>query len=161
MRSLQRFLNLAKMTADGAWANGYWGLTQITAHDEMTLLKLLTSNNTVLNAASRSVRPRPDGPRHRVAAVGSPGGHTRRYHGPREERLAPAPDPRLAHSQHRQFHGRGRYYLIAVLTQDNPTMAYGVRTIENVAEVIHRDLNAGACRGDPGLPLLAVVADAR
>ena len=33
--------------------------------------------------------------------------------------------------------------MIAVLTQDNPTMAYGVRTIENAAEVIHRDLNAG------------------
>ena len=38
---------------------------------------------------------------------------------------------------------RDRDYMIAVLTQDNPTMAYGVRTIGNAAEVIHRDLDAG------------------
>jgi hypothetical protein len=30
-----------------------------------------------------------------------------------------------------------------VLTQDNPTMAYGITTIERIAKVINRDLNPG------------------
>ena len=33
---------------------GNWGLTQVTAHDEMTLLGLLTSSNSVPNSASGS-----------------------------------------------------------------------------------------------------------
>ena len=31
-----------------------------------------------------------------------------------------------------------------VLTQDNPTMAYGVDTVQRIAEVVNRDLNPGA-----------------
>src|SRR5262249_58896012 len=41
------------------------------------------------------------------------------------------------------FTGHGRDYMMAVLTDDNPTMAYGVATIEAVARVVHRDINAG------------------
>jgi hypothetical protein len=36
------------------------------------------------------------------------------------------------------------WYTIVVLTQDNPTMTYGVNTIQNIARVIHRDLNPWA-----------------
>ena len=39
------------------------------------------------------------------------------------------------------FTGSGGGYSIVVLTQDNPTMDYGVTTIERIARVIHRDLN--------------------
>ena len=28
-----------------------------------------------------------------------------------------------------------------VLTEDNPSMAYGVRTVEAIAQVVNRDLN--------------------
>ena len=31
-----------------------------------------------------------------------------------------------------------------MLTQDNPTMAYGITTIERIAKVINHDLNPGA-----------------
>jgi hypothetical protein len=31
-----------------------------------------------------------------------------------------------------------------VLTQDNPTMAYGVDTVQRIAEAVNRDLNPGA-----------------
>ena len=30
-----------------------------------------------------------------------------------------------------------------VLTEDNPTMAYGVSTVERIAEAVNRDLNPG------------------
>jgi hypothetical protein len=33
---------------------GYWGLTQVTAHDEMLLLRLLLTPNTVLSGNSRA-----------------------------------------------------------------------------------------------------------
>ena len=36
-----------------------------------------------------------------------------------------------------------------VLTQDNPTMAYGITTIQRVAEVIHRQLNPAAAAFRP------------
>ena len=42
------------------------------------------------------------------------------------------------------FTGRGGGYSIVVLTEDNPTMAYGIDTIEAIARVINRDLNPGA-----------------
>jgi hypothetical protein len=42
------------------------------------------------------------------------------------------------------FTGHGGGYSIVVLTQDNPTMDYGIDTIEAIAEVINRDLNPTA-----------------
>ena len=41
------------------------------------------------------------------------------------------------------FTGRGERYSIVVLTQDNPTMSYGVTTVERIAEAVNRDLNPG------------------
>jgi hypothetical protein len=40
--------------------------------------------------------------------------------------------------------GPGGGYGIAVLTENNPSMAYGVATVEAIAGVVNRDLNAGA-----------------
>ena len=48
MRNLQHFLNLAGMGETQLGQDGQWGLTQVTAHDEMLLLKLLTAPNSVL-----------------------------------------------------------------------------------------------------------------
>ena len=42
------------------------------------------------------------------------------------------------------FTGHGQRYSIVVLTQDNPTMAYGVGTVEAIARAINRDLNPAA-----------------
>ncbi len=41
------------------------------------------------------------------------------------------------------FSGHGRDYMIVVLSQDNPTMTYGVNTVQAIAEVINRALNPG------------------
>ncbi len=141
--NLQHFLNLAKMTETVLGPDGYWGLTQITAHDEMTLLRLLTSSNAVLNAASRAyarnLMARVIASQRWGVPAGTPAGVTVHV----KNGWLPRPTHGWRIHSIGSFSGHGRYYMIAVLTQDNPTMAYGVRTIENVAEVIHRDLNAG------------------
>jgi hypothetical protein len=33
------------------------------------------------------------------------------------------------------------WYSIVVLSMDNPTMTYGITTVQAIAKVIHRDLN--------------------
>ena len=48
------------------------------------------------------------------------------------------------------FTGHGARYSIVVLTEDNPSMAYGVRTVETIAQVVNRDLNPGATARVPG-----------
>jgi hypothetical protein len=51
------------------------------------------------------------------------------------------------------FTGHHRGYSIIVLTEDNPTMAYGVTTIQQAAEVIHSQLNpAGTVFLPPSAP---------
>jgi beta-lactamase class A len=149
MRRLQHFLNLAKMSETELGQNGFWGLTQITAHDEMALLRLLTSKNTVLDAASRAYAL--DLMAHVIPSqrwgvpVGAPAGVTVHV----KNGWVPIAPHGWRINSIGSFSGRGRDYLIAVLTQGNPTMAYGVRTIEDAAEVIHRDLNAGAAAAIP------------
>ena len=143
-RYLQHFLNLAKMKETVLGPGGYWGLTQITAHDEVLLLRLLLRKNRVLDTASRryalslmaQVIPSerwgvPAGAPTRLTVHVKNGWLPRATHGWRIHSIG-------------CFTGRGGGYSIVVLTENNPTMAYGVRTIEAIARVIHRDLNAGA-----------------
>jgi hypothetical protein len=141
---LQHFLNLAGMKRTYLGPGGYWGLTQITASDEVLLLRLLLSANSVLNSGSRnyalglmaSVIP---SQRWGVAA----GAPTRLAAHIKNGWL-----PRATHQWRIHsigiFTGRGVGYSIVVLTQDDPSMAYGIATIEAIARVIHRDLNPGA-----------------
>ena len=143
-RYLQHFLNLAKMKETVLGPGGYWGLTQITAHDEVLLLRLLLRKNRVLDTASRryalslmaQVIPSerwgvPAGAPTRLTVHVKNGWLPRATHGWRIHSIG-------------CFTGRGGGYSIVVLTENNPTMAYGVRTIEAIARVINRDLNAGA-----------------
>ena len=142
MSRLQHFLDLAEMDQTRLGDDGYWGLTQATAHDEMLLLKLLTRPNSVLTAASRAYQL---GLMAQVISSqrwGTPAG-------------APAgagvhvkngwlPESSGWHvNSIGAFTGKGRNYLIAVLTDDNPSEQYGIDTIEAVARVVHRDLNRG------------------
>jgi hypothetical protein len=141
---LQHFLNLARMTETILGPGGYWGLTQITARDELTLLRLLTSSNTVLTSGWRSFET---GLMARVIASqrwGVPAGaptavtvHVKNGWLPRATRGW------RIHSIGWFNGSSGRNYMIVVLTDNNPTMAYGVTTIQQIAQVIHRDLNAG------------------
>jgi hypothetical protein len=142
-RHLQRFLNLAKMTHTRLGPGGFWGLTRATAHDELLLLRVLKSRKSVLDKPSRSyalslmahVIP---SQRWGVTA-GAPdrlGAHVKNGW---------LPDPELwVINSIGVFTGHHRNYRIVVLTRDNPSMTYGVDTIQGVAEVINHELNPDA-----------------
>ena len=146
MTRLQHFLDLAQMNETQLGQDGYWGLTQVTAHDEMLLLELLTTANPVLSSASRryelglmsAVIP---AQRWGVPA-GAPAGVTVHV------KNGWLPDEDGWHiNSIGAFTGNNRNYLIAVLTDGSPTEQYGIDTVENVARLVHQDLNGPDATG--------------
>jgi hypothetical protein len=146
--ALRQFLNLAKMTQTVPGTGGYWGLTQVTAGDQMKLLHLLTTANGVLSRAARSyelgLMARVDPAQRWGISAGVPAGMTVELKngwlpigaagwqinsiGCVSAKAAPG--------------GEGRAYCLVVLTEDNPTMAYGVQTVSEVARVVNAELSS-------------------
>jgi beta-lactamase class A len=140
---MQHFLNLVGMKQTKLGPGGYWGLTQITAHDEILLLTKLTAHNSVLTDKARSYElylMNHVTPSQRWGApAGAPAGariHVkngwlpRSTHGWRVHSLG-------------TFDGGGRDYMIVLLSHNNPSMAYGITSIERVARAIHHALYPG------------------
>jgi beta-lactamase class A len=140
---LQHFLDVAGMRHTWLGPGDDWGLTQITANDQVAVLQLLLYGNTVLDPASRSYALK------LMAAVipaqrwgvpaGAPTGLTVHV---KNGWLPLATHGWRIHSIG-CFTGHGNSYSIVVLTQDNPTMAYGIATIEAIAQAINHDLQLG------------------
>ncbi|MEU5159604.1 serine hydrolase [Streptomyces sp. NPDC020875] len=141
---IQRFLTAAGMTQTVPGANGYWGLTQITARDQAILLSRLARKNTVLNDASRTYAlglMRDVVPSQRWGTpAGAPSTATvqlkngwlpRKTYGWRVHSIG-------------AFTGKAHDYSITVLTQNNKTMQDGVNTIQAVAKAIHKDITPKA-----------------
>lgn len=146
---MRRFFRLAGMRRTVLDPAGRWGLTQITAGDQLRLLRLLTARNQVLNDSSRryvlSLMGRVIPAQRWGTPAGRPAGinwHVKNGWLPRHGRYW------RVHSIG-TFDGLGRDYMIVVLTRDTPSMAYGVRTIERVARAVHRALNPAR---DPARP---------
>jgi len=149
MASLQHFLDRAKMkqTVLNTW--GAWGLTEITAHDETLLLRLLMSPGQVLTTPSRRYELYLMNHVIRSEAWGVRAGSPKYFTWHIKNGWAPLPDPSsspwvvnsIGCFIHKSFG-----YTIVVLTQDNPTagLSYGIGTIEKIAWVINRALVPGA-----------------
>ncbi|MER7686671.1 serine hydrolase [Streptomyces sp. NPDC097610] len=138
---IQHFLTLAGMEDTVPGPEGYWGHTQVTAGDQLKLLRLLTSDNSVLDQNARTYalqlmnRVVPE--QRWGAPAGAPASATvqvkngwlpRDTHGWRVHSVG-------------VFTGGGHDYGLVVLSQDNRTMADGVATIEGAARAVNRDLN--------------------
>ena len=158
--ALQHFLNLAGMRHTVLGPGGAWGLTQITAPDEILLLRLLLKPNAVLSPNSRSyalqlmaqVIPSqrwgvPAGAPTNLTAHVKNGWLPRATHGWRIHSIG-------------CFTGHGGGYSIVVLTQDNPGMPYGITTVQAIARVINRP-EPGRNGTRPGIAAVPVVGYAR
>jgi len=141
---LQHFLNLAGMTHTVLGPGGAWGLTRITADDETRLLWLLLTTNRVLDPASRSYALTLMADVIPAQRWGVPAGAPRSLVVHVKNGWLPFAPYGWRINSIGGFTGHGQRYSIVVLTQDNPTMAYGVGTVEAIARAINRDLNPAA-----------------
>jgi beta-lactamase class A len=150
MDALQRFLTAARMDHTWLGQDDYWGLTEVTAHDELRLLHLLINPNPVLDAPSRRyalglmAEVAPD-QRWGVPAGAPPDVTVHLKNG-----WLPDPDLWDVNSIG-DFTRHDIDYSIAILTRDDPDMAYGVAVVETVARLINGALAEAAGEGaDPG-----------
>lgn len=144
LTGIRHFLALAGMRDTVPPVNGHWGRTQVTAADQLKLLRLLTSDNTVLD---RSARAYALGLMNRVEAdqrwgtpAGAPAAVTVHV---KNGWLPLATDGWRVHSVG-VFTGGGRDYGMAVLSRGSKTMAEGIATIEAASRVVNRDLKPSA-----------------
>ena len=137
---IQHFLNLAGMKQTVLGPGGYWGLTQVTAHDETLLLRLLLTANTVLTGNSRAYALQPDGVIY-SQRWGVPAGAPRSV----TVHVKNGWLPRATHGWRINsiggFTWSKGWYSIVMLSMNNPTMSYGITTVEAIARIIHRALN--------------------
>jgi beta-lactamase class A len=137
---MQRFLNRARMSHTELDSQA-WGLTLITAHDEVTLLKLLTNRGRVLSTPSRRyvlylMAHVEAGQRWGVTA-GAPAKVTVHV----KNGWLPYPVQWNINSIG-AFTGTGVTYQIAMLTSDNPSMNYGIDTIQGACKYLNWNLAA-------------------
>ncbi|WP_423247176.1 serine hydrolase [Streptomyces pratisoli] len=138
------FLTAVGMTKTVPGANGYWGLTQITARDQQKLLGMLTAKNNVLTDASRGYVLQLMNSVVSSQRWGTPAGapSTAKIH-VKNGWLSRATHGWRVHSIG-AFTGPTHNYQITVLTHDNKTMNDGINTIQAVARAVHKDLNPTA-----------------
>lgn len=137
---VQGLLNAVDMRATRLDPGGHWGLTRITAVDQLRLLLTLTRKGDVLTAKSR---------RHLLKLMsevvsgqrwGTPAGASSKI----GVRVKNGWLPRATHGW--RVHSLGifgddrRDYMIAVLTQDNPSLEHGITAIERVSRIVHGTL---------------------
>ncbi|MFF0447455.1 serine hydrolase [Streptomyces sp. NPDC004609] len=137
---IEAFLNAAGMKDTVPGTGGRWGLTQITARDEYRLLRLLTAPNDVLTDASRAyaltLMREVTGSQRWGTPAGAPATAT--------AQIKNGWLPRATHGW--RVHSIGAFTedghdrTIAVLTEDNATMASGVETVEAISRALHRNL---------------------
>lgn len=150
---VQIFLNRAGMRHTEL--NHAWGLTQLTAHDEMTLLRLLSNPGKVLRTPSRRyvlwLMANVVSYERWGVTAGAPADVTVHL----KNGWLPYPEPDEWHiNSIGVFTGRDITYQIAVLTSGNPSESYGIQTVQEVAFVINSQLAAerGAHPSAPELP---------
>jgi len=134
------FLRAAGLTQTTFAGPGLWGLTRTTPTDQVRLLRTLVLPNRLLRPASQSYEL---GLMSHVIPMdrwGVSGGVPAGV--PVALKNGWLPQPRTAWQINSigVVRGRGELYLIAVMTNGNPTEGYGISTISGISQIIWRAL---------------------
>lgn len=143
---LSRFLRRVGTTATTLGPYGYWGLTRTTAADQQRLLGVLTGApdvRAVLKPSARAYGLQQMADVQSDQRWGVPAGMPRGIRAHLKNGWLPRAEHGWRVHSVGVFTGGDRTYRIVVLSHGNPSMAYGVRTVERVAYAVHRALNKG------------------
>ena len=140
---LNQFIKAATMTETELNSGGAWGLSLITARDELQLMRLLTEQNSVLTNSSRAYEL--NLMNHVVSyerwgvPTGAPSGLTTYV------KNGWLNDPVLwVINSIGAIEGHGRDYKMAILTYNTSSNEqYGINTVNAIAKAANTDLNAG------------------
>jgi beta-lactamase class A len=153
LKHMQEFLNRAGM--QHTVLNVAWGLTLLTAHDEMLLLRLLTSPGKVLSSKSRSyvlwLMANVVSYERWGVSAGAPADVTVHL----KNGWLPYPDARDWHiNSIGAFTGHHISYQIVILTSGNSGESYGIQTVQAAAYVINKQLAGehGDSASEPVVP---------
>ncbi|MCM2422709.1 serine hydrolase [Streptomyces sp. RKAG293] len=138
---LGSFLRLAGMRDTVLSPGKTWGLTQITAIDEMKQLDVFASESTVLSPSDQGYGLKLMSQVQADQRWGAPHGVPAGIRVQVKNGWAPRATRGWRIHSLGVFTGTGRNYRMAVLTDNNATKAYGVDTIQRIAAIVHRDLN--------------------
>jgi hypothetical protein len=138
---LARFLAATGMSRTELGPDGYWGLTEVNANDEMRLLRLLITPNPVLDRRSRGYALRLMAGVVASQCWGVPAGVAAGVTAHLKNGWLPDPSLWVVNSIGDFTRASGGDYSIAILTMDNPDMDYGVATVQGVATVINQGLS--------------------
>lgn len=130
------FLQAAGMTATLPGKNGYWGLTQTTALDQVDLLKLLSYPNSVLTPASQDYAL--NLMQHVIGweAWGVSTGPTQGSTVALKNGWLPIGYAGWEINSIGHVVGGGRNYVVAILSHNNPSEAYGIQTLDSVSQFV-------------------------
>jgi beta-lactamase class A len=121
-----------------------WGLTTTTALDQVRLVARFAYRNAVLSDASRGyglhLMENVEADQNWGVSGGVPAGSTVAL---KNGWLPLAPTNYWQVNSIGWISGHGRDYVLAVLTANNPTEAYGIATIEAVSRAVYTDLGRG------------------
>jgi hypothetical protein len=134
------YLKLAGMTTTVPGSGGYWGLTQIDARDEVRLLNTFDDNHAVLTAGWRAYALKLMSEVIPSERWGVPYGAPKGSLVSNKNGWLPRATRAWRVHSIGAVTGDGRDYQMAVLSDRDRTMQYGIDTIERITKVVNRDL---------------------
>ncbi len=130
------FLTAAGMTQTVPGKQGFWGLTQTTALNQVALLKLLSYPNQILSSASQSYAQ--NLMTHVIGweAWGVSSGPTPGTTVALKNGWLPIGSSGWEINSIGHVTGNGRNYVVAILSRNNPSESYGIQTVDVVSKYI-------------------------